>query len=198
MDPLKLGQKITCTIVNAKGGKRFEVNSKETPRGWKVELHTREPEEYEIGERYQFWIARITPIKSEVLVHDGDFGRLPISEKMNKRYLEAIEVLLGEKEIAGDALGDAAAMVSRIGTQNQADWLTVWQVLGEPKPGEIKHLLEAINKLRAARKYQPEDVPTISAELRETYGDRLARTAKRLRSAQIGDSSARAQTPPIV
>ncbi len=181
MDPLKLGQKITCIIRKAKGGKRFEVTCSEAPRGWQVELHTREPEQYEIGQRHQFWIARITPIKSEILVHDGDFGRLPISETMSKRYLEAIETLLGEREIAGDSLGDAAAMVSRIGTQNQADWLTVWKVLGEPKPGEIKHLLEAINKLRAARKYQPEDVPALSEEIRTTYGARLATTAKRLR-----------------
>lgn len=187
MDPLKLGQKITCIIAKAKGGKRFEVTSGETPRGWKVELHTREPDDYEVGQRHQFWIARITPIKSEVLVHDGDFGRLPISEAMNKRYLEAVEVLLGEREIAGDALGDAAAMISRIGTQNQADWLTVWKVLGEPKPGEIKHLLEAINKLRAARKYQPEDVPAIFDGIRETYGARLTTTAKRLRSAQSAE-----------
>ncbi len=183
MEPLRLGQEINCTIVKSRGGNRFDARSNDVPNGWIVELHTREPERFQPGEKGTFWIARITPIKTEVLVHDGEFGRLPITPAMSQRYLYSIEALMGHEELTGDAIGDAVSMVSRIGTQNQADWFTVWRMLGEPKPGEIKHLLMDIKKVRAARKESPESVPELLSELQKTYGERLMISGKRLRKS---------------
>lgn len=183
MEPLRLGQEINCTIVKSRGGHRFDVRSNDVPNKWIVELHTREPERYFNGDKGTFWIARITPLKTEVLVHDGEFGRLPITPAMSQRYLTAIDALMGHEELTGDAIGDAVSMVARIGTQNQADWFSVYRMLGEPKPGEIKHLLMDIKKVRVARKEAPDTVPELLAELQKAYGERLMISTKRLRKS---------------
>ena len=177
---LKLGDELPCIVVRTKGGKRFDVKCSRAPRGWKVELHSREPERIKEGYQYNGWVARITPNKSEVLLHEGDFGRLPISDAMVQRYLTAVMGLLGEVELTSEALGDALSMVARIGTQNQADWLTVWQVLGGPTPGDLRSLTAGINALKEVRKSNPEALAELQSQFLETFGSRLRRSAKAL------------------
>ncbi len=179
---LKLGDPVNGTVVKAKGGNRFVVQSKDVPRGWAVELHTNRPELVELGSHTTFWVARVTPIKSEVLVRNGDHGRMPISPVMAERYCEAIAGLLGSEELTGERIGDARAMVARIGNQNQADWLTVWRLLGEPNSGEVKTLLNAIDEIRTARKEVPELVPALLENLVLQFGSSLEGALGRLRS----------------
>lgn len=181
---LKLGDPINGTVVKAKGGNRFSVQSKQVPRGWTVELHTNRPELVELGEHTTFWVARVTPLKSEVLVRNGDHGRMAISPAMATRYEEAIAALLGDVPLTGDLLGDARSMITRIGNQNQADWLTVWRLIGEPSSGEVKTLLNSIDELRTARKESPELVPSLLDLLSEAFSARLRDALARLE--QIG------------
>ncbi len=185
MDPvssrhLKLGDELNGTVVKHAGGSRFVVTSQQVPRGWDVELHATDPEAIQLGSHTTFWVGRITPVKGQVLVYNGDFGRLPISAKMGARYLAAVQGLLGEAELTGETLGDARAMVARLGTQNQADWLTVWRLLSEPGPGDIKALLAAIDALRAARKEAPDTLPELLAEVQQAFGATLRNAAQRL------------------
>jgi hypothetical protein len=141
---LNLGDTLNGTIVKSIGGRRFAVKCKGVPDGWKVELHTRRPELIRPGALATFWVAKVSPLQGSVLVHDGDFGRLPISDAMRARYLAALRALLSPGEVSGDDVSDARAMVIRIEKKDQADWLTVWKVLGEPSTGDVKILLASI------------------------------------------------------
>jgi hypothetical protein len=167
---LALGDQLQGVVYKSVGGKRFLVNCKAVPIGWTVELQTRNPEDVALGANHAFWIAKITPLKRTILVHDGEFGRLPISEAMKGRYLSALQALAGESELTGDALAEAKSMVVRIEKKNQADWLSVWKILGEPSSGDFKELLQAIEAMRLARKENPEALP----ELKESFVGKYA------------------------
>jgi hypothetical protein len=182
---LKIGDNLNGTIVRSLGGRRFAVRSSQVPRGWKVELHTRRPELIQDGANISAWIAKIAPLQGEVLVHDGDFGRLPISAAMRSRYIASLQALLGQGELTGDLLADARTMLVRIGTQQQADWLTVWRVLGEPKSGEVKELLAAVDGLRKARKEDPESLPQLHERLIHRYGGMLEGAVERLEKGSV-------------
>jgi hypothetical protein len=177
---LKLGDAINGTVLKSNGGRRFLVKSDAAPQGWKVELHARKPELVREGERGTFWVAKIAPLQGEVLVHDGDFGRLPISDAMRPRYLAALKALVGAEEPTAENLADAKTMVAQIGKRLQADWLTVWRLLGEPAPGDQKELLAAIEALRTARKEAPETVAEIQTKINEAFGDPLRTAIRRL------------------
>lgn len=177
---LKIGDPILGTVVKAFGGSRFGVTSKQAPRGWKIELHTTRPELISLGDQKSFWVGRINPNKSEILVYEGDFGRLPISEAMGVRYRLAMEAMLGQAELTGDLLGDARTMVARIGNQRNADWLTVYRLLGEPTNGETKELLNALDEIRGARKNKEENQAELLSKFIEMHGRRFERAIQRL------------------
>ncbi|MGV3615537.1 MAG: hypothetical protein ACO1SV_09410 [Fimbriimonas sp.] len=177
---LKLGDELDGTIIKAKGGRRFLVKCPRAPRQWKVELHTRRPELIQEGAHAHFWVAKIVPEKQELLVHDGDYGRLPISDAMRPRYLAGLRALLGEGDVTADALADVRAMVLQISKKQQADWLSVWKVLGEPTSGDAKGLIVAIDALRTARKEDPEALPGLHVRMKDRYGEVLQRAIRRL------------------
>ena len=172
-DRLKIGDEINGTIVKAIGGRRFLIKSSEAPNGWKVELHARKPEEIEMGSHTTFWVAKLNPIKFEMLVRDGDYGRLPISDAMKARYRTGLNALIGNEELTGDALADVRSMVQRCLKQDQADWLTVYQVLGEPSHRELQVLEENFQRLRTTRKETPEKFDEVLAVFREQFGEQM-------------------------
>jgi len=177
---LNLGDTLNGTIVKSIGGRRFAVKCKGVPDGWKVELHTRRPELIRPGAPATFWVAKVSPLQGAVLVHDGDFGRLPISDAMRERYISAMRALLAPGDISGDEVSDARAMVLRIEKKDQADWLSVWHVLGDPASGDVKQLLAAITAVRDARKTNPEALPNRRQELVDKYGAMLNSAINRL------------------
>ena len=177
---IKLGDPLNGTIVKSIGGRRFAVACKGVPNGWKVELHTRRPESINPGAQGTFWVAKVSPLQGAVLVHDGDFGRLPISDAMRPRYLAAISALLADGDLTADELSDAHSMVLRIEKTNQADWLTVWRLFGEPGTGDVKELLAAIAAIRVARKDNPASLPKLRSLLKEKHGPMLQSAVLRL------------------
>ncbi len=177
---LNLGDLLDGTVVKPIGGRRFAVKCKGVPDGWKVELHARRPETIRPGGLGTFWVAKVSPLQGSVLVHEGDFGRMPISDVMRARYIAGLKALLSEEEISGELLADARSMVLRIEKKDQVDWLTVWKVLGMPPTGDVKTLLAAINAIRTARTEDIASLPARRAELIEKYGGILERTITRL------------------
>lgn len=177
---LKLGDQLNGTIVKPVGGRRFLVKCGGVPSGWRVELHTLRPELINEGAPATFWVAKVAPLQGKVLVHDGDFGRLPISEAMRPRYLAALRTLLGQTELDGEVLADAGSMVSRIGKRQEADWLTVWRLLGEIPPGEAKILLGEVKSLRMAFKENASNLESLRAEMSEKYGRVFSKAIQRL------------------
>ncbi len=177
MAKLRLGDPINGTVGKALGGRRHAIESKDAPNGWSVELHTKEP--VEPGMHTTFWVSRIVPIKSSLVVRAGDYGRLPISEAMGARYAKAIDALLLD-QLDGDTLADLRGMAARIDAQDSADWLTVWRLLGEPEAGPLKELINALTELREARKTDPERAKAIRETVVELWGTRLQDASRRL------------------
>lgn len=168
---LKLGDELDGTVLKAKGGRRFVIKCPAVPRQWNIELHTRRPELIREGDHVHVWVAKIVVHQAELLVHDGDYGRLPVSDAMRPRYIAGIRALLGEEEATADNLADARGMVVQIGKKQQADWLSVWRILGEPTNGDTKALLAAIDAIRDARKENPEALPGLQAAFAERFGE---------------------------
>ncbi|MBC8064937.1 MAG: hypothetical protein H7Y17_08915 [Chlorobia bacterium] len=177
---LKLGDQLNGTIVKPIGGRRFLVKCGGVPSGWRVELHTLRPELAKEGTPATFWVAKVAPLQGKVLVHDGDFGRLPISDAMRPRYTSALRALLGQIELDSEVLADAGSMISRIGKRQEADWLTVWRLLGEIPPGEANILLAEVKSLRIAFKEKAENLDPLRAELSEKYGRVFSKAIQRL------------------
>jgi len=177
---LKLGDQLNGTIVKPIGGRRFAVACKGVPNGWTVELHTRRPESFHQGSQGTFWVAKFSPLRGSVLVHEGDFGRLPISDAMRSRYRAAVSALLGDGDLTADEISDAHSMILRVEKTKEADWLTVWRLLGEPATGDVKELLAAIAAIRTARKDDPESLPKLRALLKEKHGPMLQSAIVRL------------------
>jgi len=177
---LKLGDELNGTVVKPLGGSRYQIKCRHAPNGFSVTLHTLRSEEVEAGHHSTFWVAKIVPLRGEILVREGDFGRLPISPSMAPRYLTAIRGLLSDDAPSGDALGEAKAMVGRIAKQNQADWLTVWRLLGEPGAGDCRRLVSLIDELKRVIKEEPDQITGIQGLIREEFGGALTSAVRRL------------------
>ena len=179
MSKLRLGDPINATVGKPMGGRRFQAESNDVPKGWTVELHARDPQAIEPGSHTTFWVSRVVPIKTSVIVRDGDYGRLPVSPAMRLRYVKAIDALLADA-LDGDTLADLRAMATHIDTQDSADWLTVWRLLAEPEPGPLKEYAGMLADLRDARKTDPERAVAIRESVLALWGDRLAAARSRL------------------
>ncbi len=177
MSKLRLGDPINGTVGKPLGGRRYAIESRDAPKGWNVELHTKET--MEPGLHTTFWVSRVVPVKSSLIVRAGDYGKLPISPAMNERYARSIDAVLNDK-LDGDTLADLRAMATHIDTQDSADWLTVWRLLGEPEAGPLKELAQALGAIREHRKEDPERAAASRSWVVENWGERLRRARERL------------------
>ena len=178
MAKLRLGDPINGTVGAPLGGRRYSVESRDAPKGWSVELHTRE--EMEPGTHTTFWISRVVPVKSSLIVRFGDYGRLPVSATMGARYAAAFEALF-EDRLDGDTLAELRGMAVRIDTQDSADWVTVWRLLGEPEAGPLKELIASLTEMRETRKSAPERFSELRSALLALWGERFRTARARLR-----------------
>lgn len=181
---LKLGDFLDGTVLKSNGGRRFAIKCPAAPRQWDIELHTRRPELIQEGDHVRVWVAKIAVHQAELLVHDGEYGRLPISDSMRPRYIAGIQALLGEGEATVEALADARAMVVQIGKQQAADWLTVWRLLGEPGPGDARALIAAIDAMKTALKENPESVTGFQEAFTDRFGVPYRKALKKLLDAE--------------
>lgn len=153
---IDLGKVLPCTVVRKLGGRRFEVESLKVPRGWRIQLESKNPGSIREGEHTDFWVVRVDPQHRELLVRDGKHGRLPITESMRHRYLHAIRALIEPESFSNEdlleALAEAKGMLLRITKQDSADWLSVYQLLGNPRPAAVAKSVENLADLRAKLK----------------------------------------------
>ena len=99
---------------------------------------------------------------------------------MRPRYRQGFQAVMGAIPATADNLADARGMVVRIHKQNQADWLTVWQILGEPSSGDVKRFLQVIDELREVRKTEPDRINEIIEEAVIDFGSMLELAVKQL------------------
>ena len=100
------------------------------------------------------WVVHHEP--RATLLSAGDFGRRPVSVGMAPRYAAALGVL-GELAGGGALPHDAAArlselkgMANRCLRRDQADWLSVWQLLGSPGTARLQILRDLARDTREA------------------------------------------------
>lgn len=177
---LKVGDELDGTVLKSNGGRRFSIKCPAVGRQWDIELHTRRPELIQEGDHVHVWIAKIAVHQAEMLVHEGDYGRLPVSESMRPRYIAAMQAVLGEGEATAEALADARTMVMQMTKQQSADWLTIWRILGEPRPSDAKALIAAIDAMRTARKEDPDAIAGFQTAFAEQFGEPFHRALTKL------------------
>jgi hypothetical protein len=124
------------------------------------------------------------------LVSASDFGRKPISDGMAPRYAAALDIL-GDIVRRGDTVPpDAAArlselkgMANRCLRRDQADWLSVWRLLGSPDADRLRVLRDLA---RSARDGLASGDPTLAAGIladltRSGWADALSEARRTLR-----------------
>lgn len=171
-DRIALGDELPCTVLKALGGRRFLARSANVPDGWTVELHARKPADIRLNSHTNYWVARINPLKKEVQVRDGDFGRLPISPAMLPRYSAAMSALVGRTDLTPEALADMRTMLSRGLKQDQADWATVQKLLGDPSVRSIQAGLERLTEIREKLKAGEDPAESLQS-FRQGWAERL-------------------------
>ncbi len=111
------------------------------------------------GESVLAWVFRDD---DPMLVTTSSFGRFPIGPKMRPRYrsalLAGINLLEAGASSDADALSELTGMYSRSWRKDQADWLTVWKLLGRPDPEKAHHIGDVFR--RAAREIRAGQLPT--------------------------------------
>ncbi|URM91029.1 AAA family ATPase [Streptomyces sp. MRC013] len=105
------------------------------------------------GERLDCWVF-VNETTQTVLTADQR-GRSPVSERMAGRYLAALDVLAELTENEGDVpdarsrLSELQGMANRVLRRDQADWVDVLHLLGDPdreRLGALRDLAAATNR----------------------------------------------------
>ncbi|MFC4609204.1 HelD family protein [Streptomyces maoxianensis] len=106
------------------------------------------------GSELDGWVFRNEARVS--LVSTSDFGRKPISAGMAARYGAALDVLgdmAGGDTVPADAtarLSELKGMANRCLRRDQADWLSVWRLLGSPDAVRLGVLRDLAQRTRDA------------------------------------------------
>lgn len=105
-----------------------------------------------IGDSLKGWVYQER--NGKLFVSINQFGRLPISETMRRRYAAALTIFtqLSEGGVAGaaDQLSELKGMANRCLRKDQGDWLSVWEVLGRPEEQPLRDLANLAQRARAA------------------------------------------------
>ncbi|MBC2868881.1 HelD family protein [Streptomyces mexicanus] len=142
--PLAIGTDLRVRVVSVNGG-RYKAealveHAADRPLYLAVRKDAVAPA---VGTELDVWVLRHTA--NATFVTADDFGRLPMSPTMLRRYRDALEVI--EELSRGDIFGTSRARISELKgmatrclTLDQHDWLDVWRVLGCPDHAALSRL----------------------------------------------------------
>jgi len=147
-DPGMIGTRITGTVRFDDSGTAL-LDTDALPAGQAVLRLRPAATPPQPGSKVTGWVSRQMP--THVLIDLTDHGRLPVSAAMRERYLAALTSLDdAEPASAADRLAELAGMASRCLSHDQADWFTVWELLGRPSPFALKSLRTFAHDARTA------------------------------------------------
>ncbi|SRR5579875_451580 len=196
-----LGYTVIGTIVEKVTNAKWRVSVPELPREWVYILRSRNAKLYTPGDQDTFWVYGIDLREEQLLLSDSTFGRLPISDRMRPRYIQGLEAALAiianpNASVIGlaPALSEAKGMMNRCLRKDQWDWLTVYNILGQPERQVLHQVAEQFGALSRALHRGSHDEIILWAnhlnkpELRSMFERALAQIverAPRLTSAKI-------------
>jgi len=177
-NPPRLGQEHQATLVRQTGPNEWEVDCYELPKPWSATLRSRSSKTYMPGDTETLWVFAVYPITLKALLSDSDFGRLPISNRMRPRYIQALQSTLQLLEQPGRALetspehlSELKGMFNRCLRKDQWDWLTVYTNLGSPSQKLSQVTVERLVSLRRAMKGA--DIEDLDRSLSQFIGLKL-------------------------
>jgi hypothetical protein len=151
-----VGDELVVTVLPSVEGEEYQPVR--LPNGQIGRISQRGRKYLDEGESVEAWVFRDD---DPVLVTTSGFGRFLIGPKMQPRYrsglLAGIELLEGGASSDAEALSDLTGMYSRSWRKDQADWLTVWKLIGRPDPKEAQHIGDLFR--RAAREIRAGQLP---------------------------------------
>jgi hypothetical protein len=103
--------------------------------GWQVEVVSRGRRTWRADELVSGWVAAVFPENKSCTVYTGEFGRMPISDRMRPRYLAAVaEALTCEdlRQLQSASRAELKGMFNRIVRRDQWDWFRVAEALASP------------------------------------------------------------------
>ncbi|MEU8511015.1 AAA family ATPase [Kitasatospora sp. NPDC048722] len=123
----------------------------------------------EAGQELDVWVVQRR--SGVYVVSANDFGRHGISERSTERYRSALAVLTaigddGPAELSETGLLELDALVGGCLRRDQADWLSVWRLLGSPSSADLTVLRDLSRSL-------PEAVRSVDAAELERIGEVL-------------------------
>ncbi|MFF3687681.1 ATP-dependent DNA helicase [Streptomyces sp. NPDC002187] len=140
------------------------------------------------------------------LISAADFGRRPVSPGMAARYAAALDVMdeiaRGGGTIPADAparLSELKGMANRCLRRDQADWLSVWQLLGRPDADRLAVLRDLARSAReAVAAGDPARAAAVASELtRSGWADALSEARELLRRGPDTTDEAESEAAPV-
>ncbi len=115
-------------------------------------LRTRESKVINIGDEIDSWVIGWNNNENLPIVTEDEFGRLPISDRMRPRYINALKLVTKpnniNEETLLDSLSDLKGMFNRCIKKDQWDWYSVYLVLEKPLFRKLLNLVDLCIKAR--------------------------------------------------
>lgn len=145
----QLGEWLTVDVGAEIQPRKFQARAREWPH-WECVLQMRRGKAP--AGIVRAWVLMVDARRGSLQVSLDDFGRLPISERMYVRYEQAlmgmIDVLQHDlSDFDLDWCGEVKGMYSRTFKKDQVDWLSVYEVLGQPAAPLAREIAEELRLL---------------------------------------------------
>ncbi|MFK4223945.1 ATP-binding domain-containing protein [Streptomyces sp. NPDC019890] len=152
---LAVGDNVRVRVLGPGPGSHWRVQALSPPTERRLFLVLRHGSPApSVGSKLDAWVIRNEARVS--LISASDFGRKPISAGMAARYEAALGVLgdiVRGDTVPPDAtarLSELRGMANRCLRRDQADWLSVWHLLGSPDAGRLGALRDLAQSTRDA------------------------------------------------
>lgn len=156
MSGYEVGDELLVTILPLVHGEEFQPVK--LPNGQSGKISQRGRKFFDVGEQIAAWVYSND---ESILIAVSTFGRYPISAKMQPRYKAGLQAGIQPLEVGtspdADGLSALTGMYSRSWRKDQADWLTVWKLLGKPGSNDGRKIGELFRW--AAREIRGGQVP---------------------------------------
>lgn len=171
-----LGGDVIARVARSLGSGIWQLTSPSLPKDWLMRLRSRSGTLYEVGDEAMVWIYDRDIRQRRIQVSDDEFGRLPVSDRMRPRYVQALRTLISHLSsneqlvsLPPESLSEVKGMFNRCVRKDQHDWFQVYQALDAPPLPRLRvaacHLGDLSRAIRNADQKQARDLADIVLSL---------------------------------